>query len=55
VEHGSDNIVGRGSGGCIEHAHIHLIPADDDVGAQVQEELLWQRLDTYEDLSEFKG
>jgi diadenosine tetraphosphate (Ap4A) HIT family hydrolase len=55
IEHGSDNIVNSGSGACIEHAHAHLIPADEDVGLNIQEQLPWQQLDSYEDLSEFKG
>jgi len=55
VEHGSDNIDGHGSGACIEHAHTHLIPADEDVGPYIQEQLPWQKLDAYEDLTEFRG
>lgn len=55
VEHGSDNITTHGSGGCVEHAHIHLIPADEDAGSHIQEQLSWQKLDNYEDLSNFRG
>lgn len=55
VEHGSDEITECGSGGCIVHAHQHLIPADGSVGEYVQEQLPWQQLDSYEDISEFQG
>ena len=55
IEHGSDNIRACGSGACIEHAHTHLFPADADVGAYIQEQLPWQKLDSYEDLAEFRG
>lgn len=55
IEHGSDNIKMRGSGACIDHAHTHLVPADEDVGPYIQDQLPWQELDSYEDLSEFKG
>ena len=55
LEHGSDNITTCGSGGCIDHAHIHLIPADNDVGAHIQDQLPWQQLDSYEDIKDFQG
>ena len=54
VESGSDSITTHGSGGCIDHAHMHLIPADEDVGLHIQEQLPWQQLDSYEDLAEFR-
>jgi diadenosine tetraphosphate (Ap4A) HIT family hydrolase len=54
VEHGSDNISACGSGGCIEHAHQHLIP-DLAVGEHMQKQLPWQQLDRYEDLVDFRG
>lgn len=54
VEHGSDNITTCGSGGCIDHAHIHLIPADERVGPQLQRQLPWERLSSYEDLTRFR-
>jgi len=55
LEHGSDNLNGNGSGACIEHAHTHLVPADEDIGDHIQDALLWERLDEYEDLAEFRG
>jgi diadenosine tetraphosphate (Ap4A) HIT family hydrolase len=55
IESGSDNLKDCGSGGCIEHAHIHVVPADEDVGPYVQEQLPWQKLEAYEDLTDFKG
>lgn len=55
VEHGSDNIASVSSGACIDHAHIHLLPADEDVGAYIQEQLPWQEIDSYEDLVDFRG
>lgn len=55
LEHGSDNITGNGAGACIDHAHIHLIPGDEDVGDNIQRQLPWQELERYEDLNEFKG
>lgn len=55
LEHGSDNLISNGSGACIEHAHIHLVPADEDVGEHIQEQLQWEQLSAYEDLIEFKG
>jgi diadenosine tetraphosphate (Ap4A) HIT family hydrolase len=54
VEHGSDNIDRYGSGGCIVHAHQHLIP-DLEVGEHMQEQLPWEQLDSYEDLAELRG
>lgn len=54
IESGSDNLKDCGSGGCIEHAHIHLIPADEDVGPYIQEQLQWQQLNSYEDLGEYR-
>lgn len=54
VEHGSDNITACGSGGCIEHAHQHLIP-DLRVGELIHKKLPWQQLDSYEDIAEFRG
>lgn len=55
LEHGSDNITFCGSGGCIDHAHQHLVPADEDVGEHISKQLAWERLDTFEDLTDFKG
>lgn len=55
IESGSDNLKDCGSGGCIEHAHIHLMPADEDAGQYIQEQLPWEQLDRYEDLAEFRG
>jgi hypothetical protein len=54
LEHGSDNITDCGSGGCIEHAHQHLIPSP--VSAElIKDELPWEQLDTYADLADFRG
>lgn len=55
LEHGSDNVTFCGSGGCIDHAHQHLVPADEDVGEYISKQLAWERLDTFEDLTDFKG
>ncbi len=55
MEHGSDNLDQCGSGGCMEHAHLHLIPADDDVGVHIQDQLPWQQIGSYEDLADFEG
>jgi hypothetical protein len=55
VEHGSDEITECGSGGCIIHAHQHLIPADGEVGEHIQGQLPWQPLDKYEDIRGFQG
>lgn len=55
LEHGSDNITHCGSGGCIDHAHQHLVPAASDVGAHIQGQLDWQRLGSFEDLADFRG
>jgi diadenosine tetraphosphate (Ap4A) HIT family hydrolase len=65
VEHGSDqpdnsetgeeNSVVCGAGGCIDHAHQHLIPADHDVGEHILDLLPWQKLDRYENIAEFHG
>lgn len=55
MEHGSDNLHECGTGGCMEHAHLHLIPADDDVGGHVMNQLPWQQIDSYEALTDFKG
>lgn len=54
IEHGSDNLRAHGSGGCIEHAHIHLIPADEDAGPYIQAQLPWEQLDQYDDLVELR-
>ncbi len=56
LEHGSDNVRSYGgSGGCIDHAHIHLVPAEEDVGPVLQDQLPWQRLDSLKDLAWFRN
>jgi len=55
LEHGSDNVTQAGSGSCIDHAHMHLVPADEDVGPVVQEALPWEQIESYADLAEFRG
>lgn len=54
VEHGSDNVTTCGSGGCIDHAHQHLVPAMD-VADHAQELLPWQQLDDFTDITQFAG
>jgi diadenosine tetraphosphate (Ap4A) HIT family hydrolase len=54
VEHGSDNVTTCGSGGCIDHAHQHLIPAMD-VADYAQELLPWQEISNFSDIAELKG
>jgi diadenosine tetraphosphate (Ap4A) HIT family hydrolase len=54
VEHGADNVTTCGSGGCIDHAHQHLIPAMD-VADYAKGLLPWEQLDRFEDLTEFQG
>lgn len=52
LEHGSDNI---GSGGCVEHAHIHAIPDKDNLADHIQNQIDWQQLDSYADLANYTG
>ncbi len=64
-EHGSDQSENAaldagesavcGAGGCIVHAHTHLISANNDVGEYIYGLLPWQQLDRYEDLASFRG
>jgi diadenosine tetraphosphate (Ap4A) HIT family hydrolase len=54
IEHGSDNIIECGSGGCIDHAHQHLVP-DLEVSNFIQGKLPWQQLSCYEDIADFRG
>lgn len=55
LEHGSDNVTECGSGGCLDHAHTHLAPADEDVGEYMLRQLPWQEIDSYTELREFRG
>ncbi len=55
LEHGSDNITECGSGGCIDHAHQHLIPANEDVGEYILDQLPWREVKDYGALEEFRG
>lgn len=52
LEHGSDNI---GSGGCVEHAHIHAIPDKDNLAEHIQSLIEWEQLDSYADLANYTG
>lgn len=55
LESGSDNVrLSCGSGGCIDHAHQHLVPATD-VGAYILDKLPWKQLDAYEELAAYRG
>jgi diadenosine tetraphosphate (Ap4A) HIT family hydrolase len=50
VEHGS-----RGAGGCINHAHTHLVPTAGELEEMMmQEQLPWRRLDSYEEIADFQ-
>lgn len=56
VEHGSDNLEACGSGGCIDHAHVHLIPDEEGkISEHVQQALPWQQLEGYGELAKFRG
>lgn len=54
-ESGSDNVAQFcGSGGCIDHAHQHLVPAAD-VGTHILKALPWEQMDAYEDIAAYRG
>jgi diadenosine tetraphosphate (Ap4A) HIT family hydrolase len=53
-ESGSDNSTGScGSGACIDHAHLHLVP-DADTGLRLLDELPWQQIGAYDDIVNFR-
>lgn len=55
VEHGS--CPGSRSGSCIDHAHLHLVPLANEIGAAIltAREVIWRNLPSVEDLSGLRG
>jgi diadenosine tetraphosphate (Ap4A) HIT family hydrolase len=55
-EHGSDGLdsCGPGSGACVSHAHLHLVPGRE-AAERMQAEMKGYELDEYADLAEFRG
>lgn len=56
-EHGTmdnENSENRGSGGCIDHAHIHIFPTSIDPFKEIVSEFSYQKVNHIKNLSTFK-
>src|SRR5580704_5819432 len=53
-EHGTPQDRG-GSGACIDHAHLHMLPMEDQMSDQLTSALSWQSIPRLKDLARFQG
>ncbi len=54
-EHGPSAVEAASHGGCISHAHLHLIPVAAEVESPLLEELAWEPIAALRDLATLDG